>query len=448
MAFLLIPIIIFIVIATWQFIEKPHLAVGSILLASVISALFYDKPIELGVSIFAHDIVFVPLFFSVIYRLFFKGEISSASILWIFYGALLFHSVFSGILQVGTVAANDFRSCFFYWTGALYFMSFQYNEATIEKLIKYWLFTSLVLLALVYFRFVADFANLSIAEDWRKADPTGVRFRVVFAAPTYLLGVSVIMLFHKYLIPHLSKPPKILTVLFIIAVIVLQHRSVWMATLIAIFSSLLIPNIKKTKVISNLMIIGFIGFILLIPLVYLGYADKFITTISESAVNATQLTTGTFGARLKGWNFILNYWDRMSFMNKSLGEPFGTLYAKGRNVPHNFYLQALLRVGILGVMILFSVYLLTIVKLFFILLKKKDSNIYSSLFLMLLIGQQTFYIPYGQQAEHGILLGIAISLAKRKKLSNPKESNINNPITLGKSWPVKSEKNNITLKTF
>ena len=71
------------------------------------------------------------------------------------------------------------------------------------------------------------------------------------------------------------------------------------------------------------------------------------------------------------------------------------------------------------------------IKLFSKLLEKHDKNIYISLYLMLLIGQQTFYIPYGQQAEHGIILGIAISLAKRKYIaSNTELEEINNQFFL------------------
>ena len=431
MAFLLIPIIIFIVIATWQFTEKPHLAVGGILLASLVNAWNFDIPIELGVSIFAHDIIFIPLFCCGIFRVFLKGQQQSVSILWIIYGLLLFYQIFNGINLFGTSAAADFRSCFYYWTGTLYFMSFQYTEAMIEKLIKCWIGVCCILLALVYFRFAADFANLPIAQTWRAADPTGVRFRVIWAAPTYLLGVSVVILFHKYLIPNEKKPSKIITSLFIIAVIVLQHRSVWMATFIAIISSLLIPSIKKGKVISNLTIISAIGFILLIPLFYLGYADKFIATITQSAIRATSLTTDTFGARVSGWKSILYYYEHQNFLHQLIGDPFGGSYGRSKTVPHNFYFQALLRVGIFGVIVLFLTYTSTMIKLFSKLLEKHDKNIYISLYLMLLIGQQTFYIPYGQQAEHGIILGIAISLAKRKYIaSNTELEEINNQFFL------------------
>ncbi len=422
MAFFLFPLLLFIVFATWQFVGKPHFALSGILIASVFSALLYEQPIELGVSIYAHDIVFIPLFICALYRVFLKGELASISILWIIYGLLLFYQVFIGITTYGTPAAADFRTCFYYWTGGIYFMSFQYTEATLNRLIKYWLNTCLILLALVYFRLAADVANLPMAQAWRSMDAGDIRFRVINGQHTYLLGVAVVMLFHKYLVNNETKPSKIITALFIIAVIVLQHRSVWMATFVAMISSLALPSIKKTKVINNLIIISIMGIILLIPVVYMGYADKIISNIFLSAERATSLTTGTFGARVSGWKTILYYFSHQNFLHQLLGDPFGSGYARSKIVPHNFYFQALLRVGVLGTFVLLLTYLITMAKLFIKLAKKDDTNIYLSLFLMLMIGQQTFYVPYGQQAEHGIILGIAISLAKRKKLL----SNLNN----------------------
>jgi hypothetical protein len=40
---------------------------------------------------------------------------------------------------------------------------------------------------------------------------------------------------------------------------------------------------------------------------------------------------------------------------------------------------------------------------------------------MLIIAQIAYYIPYGAQAEHGIILGIAASLARRKLSANQTE---------------------------
>ncbi|MGZ0077233.1 O-antigen ligase family protein [Methylomonas sp. YC3] len=441
MEFLILPALIFFIYAVYGFSEKPQLAIVCTLLASLVNSWLFNKPLEIGISVLPHDVVFLPLFISAVYRVFFKRQLRLISLLWCFYGLLLFSQLAVGVKMLGTVAMADFRTCFYYWTGTFYFMSFNYSNEMIGRLIKYWYLMCVILLCIVYFRFAADLANLPIAQDWRTADTTGVRFRVVYAEYAYLLGVTVTILFYRYIQPSLDKPSKAIMALFVIAVIVLQHRTAWVSTGVAILSALFLPGIKSTKVFGKLGIIFVIGFILMLPVLYLGYADKIISSVFDSAEKATNLSTGTFGDRVKGWEHILDYWEHQSFLHQLFGDPFGTGYAGGDHAPHNFYFQALLRVGLLGAIALFFAYLLTVVKLYLIT-KDVKSNVYVTLFIMLLVGQQAFYIPYGQQAEHGIILGIAISLAKR---GNVTTANRVEPNTrLGKAW-LPPEKISLTL---
>jgi hypothetical protein len=47
-------------------------------------------------------------------------------------------------------------------------------------------------------------------------------------------------------------------------------------------------------------------------------------------------------------------------------------------------------------------------------LLENSPKFYPALFFMLITAQTAYYIPYGAQPEHGILLGIAASLTKRR----------------------------------
>lgn len=420
MEFLAIPILIFFVYAVYSFSAKPCLAVISILIISVINAWFIEPPsVLLGLNIYLHDLVFVPLFLSCLIRLLFKGGWPYVSPLWVGYGVIIFFSLFIGLKQFGTTAGVDFRSIFYYWAGTLYFMSFAYSKEMISKIVKYWLLICSVLLLIVYFRFVAEFLHLPIAATWIAADPTGVRFRVVNSGQTYLLGMTVVILFHRYIMQDASiKPSRILTVLFIVAVIALQHRSVWVASLIGVVSLFLLPGIKKHKIISKLAVIGALGAIFMLPLLSMGYLDHFIDSIVGSAEKATNLNTGTFGARRKGWEQIMEYWVKQDFLHQLLGDPFGGGYANLKSSPHNFFLQSLLRTGILGNLFICLFYFSILLKLYLsLLLSDSESRFYPVLFFILIVAQLAFYIPYAPQAEHGIILGIAASLTKRKMKS-------------------------------
>jgi O-antigen ligase len=415
----------FFIYSTISFCKKPSFAVTSILILSLLNAWFIVPPsVKLGLNIYLHDLAFIPLFFSALYRLSFKKEWYSTSPLWMGVGLLVFLNLFIGLKQIGTAAGVDVRSIFYYWSGTLYFMSFSYRKVMLDRIVKYWLSICFVLLLVVYFRFVAEFLHFPIAATWIAADPTGVRFRVVNSGQSYLLGVSVLMLFHRYVVSddETAKPSRLLIVLFTVAVVALQHRSVWAATLTGILTLFLLPGVKKHKLIGKFMMLGAVGIVVLLPLLSMGYLDNFIESISGSAEKATSLSTGTFGARRKAWEQIMNYWVNQNFLHQFLGDPFGSPYAGLRNSPHNFFFQSLLRVGMLGNFFISVFYIGILLKLYVKLLNERHSRFYPTLFFMLVVGQMTFYIPYAPQAEHGILLGIAASLAKRGIVASKDEN--------------------------
>ena len=415
MEFLALPGLIFFVYAVFSFSRNPHQATIWILIFSVINAWFIQPPsVSLGLNVYLQDLVFLPLLFTALFRIGFKREWAYVSVPWLICGLIVFYQLIVGLKLYGTAAGVDFRNIFYYWAGTLYFMTFAYSKEMIDKVAKYWVLICAALLLIVYFRFVAESLHLPIAQTWIADDPTGVKFRVVKSEKAYLLGVVVLMLFHRYVMPDAAKPSRMLTVLFVLAVIVLQHRSVWGATIFGVSTLFLLPSVKKHKVIGKLSVLGVLGVLLLLPLMMMGYLDNFIESIGGSAERATNLSTGTFGARMNAWEQIMQYWTKQDFMHQFLGDPFGGSYAGLPNSPHNFFFQSLLRVGVLGNFIISIFYIGLLVRLYFGLLKDHSHNFYPTLFFMLIVAQMAFYIPYAPQAEHGIILGIAASLAKRK----------------------------------
>jgi len=419
MEFLLIPIVILFVLAVFLFTINPYAAAISILLVSVVNAWFIEPPsVLIGIHIYLYDLVFVPLFLSALFRAIVKGEWRYISVLWAIYGLIIFYGLAPGLKLYGTYAGVDFRAFFCYWTGTLYFMTFSYSKEMLDKVYKHWLIICSLLLLIVYFRFVADFLHMPIAQTWIAADATGVRFRVTDSGQAYLLSAALIMLFQRHVTTGVAQPSRILTVAFLVAVIVLQHRSVWVATMSAIATMFLLPGIKTHKIIGKLAIIGVVGMVLLVPLVLYGYADHFIESITGSAERATHLETGTFGSRLKYWERIMIYWHKLSFFDQLFGEPWGSGYAGSPRSPHNMFFYSLLRAGSFGTFIYLLLYLALLKNLFFKILINKKDRLYYSLFFMLIVAQIVFYIPYSPLPQHGIILGIAASLATRPIASN------------------------------
>ena len=176
MELLALPFLIFSLYSVYSFSVKPLGAVICILLASLVNAWFVALPtVKIGLNIYIHDGVFILIFISAMIRIFFMGQFRYISPLWAVYGLLLFYGLFVSIKLYGTAAGVDFRDFFYYWTGALYFISFAYSKESLDKILKYWLLICSILLLIVYFRLVAELLHLPIAITWIKADSGDIR---------------------------------------------------------------------------------------------------------------------------------------------------------------------------------------------------------------------------------------------------------------------------------
>lgn len=431
MQFLAIPLLIFLMYAVVTFSWKPQIALVCILLVSVVNAALIDPlAVTLGINIYLYDLVFVSILLSALIRIVFKRKFFFVSPVWMGYGLLLSFCLFIGLSKYGTAAGVDFRSFFYYWSGTLYFMTFAYTEEMLERVVQYWVFLCSVLLFLVYFRFVAEALHLPISATWIAADPTGVSFRVINAGQTYLLCVAMIMLFMRFIKGLGSKITHVLIVMFVVAIIALQHRSVWAATFFAGFSLLLLPGVNISKYLGKISILCVIGFVFLGPFLFSGHATQFTSSISDSAERAKDLSSGTFGDRVKGWKMILNYWGDQDITNQLLGDPFGGGYAGSPRSPHNFFFHSLLRTGLVGNLLLIFLYSGVLLRLYWKIGRDQPQSVYPSLFFALIVGQLAYYIPYSPQAEHGILLGVAISLAKRGITEAKQETQISSQMVI------------------
>ena len=107
---------------------------------------------------------------------------------------------------------------------------------------------------------------------------------------------------------------------------------------------------------------------------------------------------------------VLEAWNKLSLTNKLLGLPMAEIAGSVNVKIHSFYVQMLDRLGVLGLIILLSFYLLLLAKLYFSIKHHPQHTFYFALFFMLIIGVLVFYIPYSIQPEQCVILGIAYSI--------------------------------------
>ena len=162
--------------------------------------------------------------------------------------------------------------------------------------------------------------------------------------------------------------------------------------------------------IGNMIIIGIVGGIFLLPLLWSGHGDAILGSVTDLAEKGTNLKTGTFGDRVRGWTMVLEAWDKLSLMNKLFGLPMGELAGHVRVAIHSFYVQMLDRLGVIGFITLVSFYIVLVLKLYVNIRRHPQYTFYYALFFMLVVGLLVFYIPYSIQPEQSAVLGVAYSL--------------------------------------
>ncbi len=369
-----------------------------------------------GIYLYPTDLVFAFLAVPAFLRLLFARDFPGRSLPWLVFGVLLAASFGLGFAQFGKAAGTELRQFFYVWVSVLYFMSFPVDAARARATLRAWFVFSALLFLLALARWVAEAAGMPIADSWRGTG-AAAEFRVLPSGGTlFLLDALVLIVFlmtartaRRWM--WAAVPALLATVL------VMQHRSVWLAAASAFLALYLaFPDAVRLKLMRP--IAGTVILVVVVGggLVGYGQLDALVSSVTRSAVQATD-SRGTAGGRVYGWHQLLLQLEPAEYVT---GKPFGSGYErydfpnvrwKATYDPHNFYLQTLLRSGVPGLALLLATYLLTLSRL----LRDRDDvttpDLPPRLLVVLLVSQLVFMAPYRLPYEQAIWLGLAISVA-------------------------------------
>jgi hypothetical protein len=199
---------------------------------------------------------------------------------------------------------------------------------------------------------------------------------------------------------------------------------VWLSSFAAIFVVLKYSTRIQFPVFLKFLAIFAVFITITTSLLLLTDAGtKIKTSIYHSFASALNTEEGTQVDRVMGWKKLLTKWAGSDLTTLSLGYPYGTGYTRytfgllREFSPHNFYVQLLLRVGVIGFLCWLIPYCFC-----FLFLKKKMTNLTLEHYLLfiMLIGSVVYFIAYQGDYVHGTILGMAMSL----KISSDKANNM------------------------
>jgi O-antigen ligase len=373
---------------------------------------------NLALKVYPQDLLFAPMAGVAFLRLIQRGAVSRLpNSLWLL-AALMVVSFLLGLVKNGTASGVEFRGDFYYMTGVFYFSSFAWTRERIARLLG-WLFpVVLMVMLIVWFRWSADAIGLDwVTPVWRYLDNTGVALRVINSGQTWMLGLAVILLVYAMATGNSLAGWRFMLPLLALTVLVLQHRSVWVATFLPALLAFFIVRQSQGKLASRMLVIAGVTVLILGPLLATGKFDSATSSVADLAVRATSTTEGTFVGRVQGWDSLLQQWAGAGPRAWAMGEPYGSGFKRpeghdGKEVayaPHNYYVQVLLRFGLIGLaaFFAFNIYLF---RGAIRLAATPYDNMTGYAMLGILMSFALFNIPYSPTYTQGLFLGVVLGL--------------------------------------
>jgi len=387
-----------------------------------------------GIYLYPGDLVFMLVALVAFSRLLFAKDVPGRFPAWLIFGAVIALSFVLGLREFGKAAGTDFRNYFYVWACALYFLTFRLDEVRVTQIIKIWFVFTGLLIGLACLRWAAELMGMPIASSWRGTGASA-EFRVLPSNAALFFTNSLLILTYILTTRAAKRWVWISVPILIAAILILQHRSVWIAAAAGLLALYVVfPGKVRMKMAQYTVAASFLLGAPTVVLVAYGKLDTLMNTVSTSAASATDLERGTAGGRIYGWHQLLLQMQPRDYI---IGKPFGSGYERYEfpNVrwkatwdPHNFYIQTLLRSGVIGLGLLLAIYFGTLRRLL------ADKDVSGRLYLpprlmfVLLVAQLAYMAAYRMPYEQAIWVGLAISIVasmnrlaretSRKKMSD------------------------------
>lgn len=324
-------------------------------LITVFAVIRWDFPIlpplmnAAGLSIYPEDAACAVLLLTVLARpQRLLNALNAVPLLSLGTAALLLASLLGGMRTFGAAGAiNEFRSFVYVLVAVAWALNQGWSSSRFMRSMDQWAVVTggaLVLTAGVR----AVVYGLGAADSFVTSAVTGrlQTGRILLSDQALLLLLLAIYLLHRS-----SERGKVGVgpILFVIVVLAAQHRSVWVATLVALAVLFLkLRGIDRARLAVPTVMFLWGGLAVLLA----GGADFLVERLQHSIASS-----GTFEARNSSWISLLDQSVDRGLWGVLFGFPFGFGYERwdGTRIvdyaPHNWYLSVYLRMGALGLAI-------------------------------------------------------------------------------------------------
>jgi hypothetical protein len=359
-------------------------------------------------NVYPGDVLLALLLAAAVARLLRAERLTGAQLLLLALLAIVVVSIAQGAGDHGPAAAVNEARKFLYFIGmALYFSTVPWRRDLLERIAAVWLLGCAGLLLLALVRWGALLVGVT-ADSGLLHNPgagLGQPFRVLTAGPTLMLAQGLIVLLAAWRSAQTPRWVAPAGIGLLLAIVLLQHRTVWVVLLVA-FGVLALrdPRLGR-KVGSAVLAAGLVISVLMLAV----FDDGALSLEDELATAATNVQTWEW--RMAGWRALLDQRGPDGVEEHLLGAPFGGGFQRlydGRVVdvtPHNFYVEGYVRIGLLGMGLLLLLYARVAARAATTPLDAGGLEL-DDVVLLLVLSHVVYFIPYSPHLEQSVLLGL------------------------------------------
>jgi O-antigen ligase len=206
-------------------------------------------------------------------------------------------------------------------------------------------------------------------------------------------------------------------------VVVLQHRTVWIASLVTLTAGVLIAaRAKRGSLLGSLVPLLLLGALLGALLVFA--PESRVTESLGSSVEEAGRSRSTFSWRVESWQHLVGQWAGSGPVGWLVGQPFGTDMArfmeqqgaKTSVSAHSQYVGVLFNGGMLGLLAYVAAQGVALKRLWPGAVRTRSADeplepVSDSLLVLFVVSCLTYAITYGADYAQALVLGLAYSRA-------------------------------------
>ncbi len=338
---------------------------------------------------------------------------------WVVFTLVFFVSLGLGLGAYGTAAGVQARPYFYFLVAASYAITFDIDAKRLRLLLNVLVVIAVLLMGITAYRWTVYY--LPITE---LLPPTGAynndgSIRVIRSYEALVLAqVLCLVMFLSRAARGLALA-RALGPLLLGVVIVLQHRSAWIAAIAGAMAAILIARSQKGRSIGRIALVVGIVVVTALPL---ALSDRFSTVNQQVGASAASAIDGrgTASERAESWSEIIGQWATGGPRSIVIGQSYGTDPAryvhdqtfggvrKITYTAHNFYVQTLFNTGLVGLLsFLFAAgYVL---RGLYRICAEGTAGVEADALLVLVIMQLAYYVPYGVDYLQSLIFGTALA---------------------------------------